>query len=46
MHFLYALLVAAVVYFVGSLFDKSPNNQYAGIAALIAFVLVLLGIAL
>lgn len=46
MQFLYALLVAIVVYGVGSFFDKSKNNQYAGIAALIAFVLVLLGYAL
>lgn len=46
MHFLYALLVAVVVYLVGCLFDKSPNNRYAGIAAIVAFVLVLLGYAL
>lgn len=46
MHFLWALVVAIVVYVVGSIFDKSPNNQYAGIAALVAFVLVLLGLAL
>ena len=46
MHLLWALIVAIVVYLVGSLFDKSPNNQYAGIAALVAFVLVLLGYTL
>lgn len=46
MHFLYALFVAIVVYIVGCIFDKSPNNKYAGIAAIVAFVLVLLGISL
>lgn len=46
MHFLWALVVAIVVYLVGMAFDKSPNNKYAGIAALVAFVLVLLGYAL
>lgn len=46
MHFLYALLVALVVYVVGSFFDKSPNNRNAGLAALVAFVLVLLGVVL
>lgn len=45
MHFLYSLLVAAVVYLVGCLFDKTPNNQYAGIAGLVTFVLVFLGFA-
>lgn len=46
MHFLWALVVALVVYVVGSFFDKTPNNRYAGLAALVAFVLVLLGYAL
>jgi hypothetical protein len=46
MQFLWAIVVAVVVYLVGCLFDKSPNNQYAGIAAIVAFVLVLLGLAL
>ena len=45
MHFLYSLLVAALVYFVGCIFDKSPGNRYAGIAGLITFVLVFLGFA-
>lgn len=46
MHFLWALVVAIVVYLVGSAFDKTTDNRYAGVAALIAFVLVLLGYAL
>lgn len=46
MNFLYALLVAIMVYVVGRFFDKTPNNKNAGLAALVAFVLVLLGIAL
>lgn len=46
MHFLYALIVAVIVYVVGCFFDKSPDNRYAGIAGLVAFVLVLLGYAL
>jgi predicted PurR-regulated permease PerM len=46
MHFLWALVVALVVYVVGSFFDKTPNNKNAGIAAIVAFVLVLLGYAL
>lgn len=45
MHFLWALVVALVVYVVGTFFDKTPNNRYAGLAALVAFVLVLLGYA-
>lgn len=45
MHFLYSLLVAALVYVVGCLFDKTPNNKYAGIAGLVTFVLVFLGFA-
>lgn len=46
MHFLWAVLVAVVVYLVASAFDKTPNNKNAGIAAIVAFVLVLLGYAL
>lgn len=46
MHFLWALVVAIVVYLVGCAFDKTPNNRYAGLAAIVAFVLVLLGYAL
>ena len=46
MHFLWALVVAIVVYLVACAFDKTPNNRYAGIAAIVAFVLVLLGYAL
>lgn len=45
MHFLYSLIVAVVVYAVGCLFDKTPNNKYAGIAGLVTFVLVFLGFA-
>lgn len=45
MHFLWALVVALVVYVVGTFFDKTPSNRYAGLAALVAFVLVLLGYA-
>jgi len=45
MHFLYSLVVAAVVYLVGCLFDKTSNNKYAGIAGLVTFVLVFLGFA-
>lgn len=46
MHLLYALIVAIVVYVVGTFFDKTANNRNAGIAALVVFVLVLLGYAL
>lgn len=46
MHFLWALVVAIIVYLVGCVFDKTPNNKNAGIAAIVAFVLVLLGYAL
>jgi hypothetical protein len=46
MHLLYSLVIAIVVYLVGCLFDKTPNNRYAGIAALIAFVIVFLGLNL
>lgn len=45
LHFLYSLVVAAIVYGVGCLFDKTPNNRNAGIAGLITFVLVFLGFA-
>lgn len=45
MHFLYSLIVAIIVYAVGCVFDKSPNNKNAGIAGLVTFVLVFLGIA-
>jgi predicted PurR-regulated permease PerM len=42
-----ALLVSAllglVVYLVGTAFDKTPDNRYAGLAGLITFVLVFLG---
>lgn len=44
-HFLFSLLAGAVVYFVGCAFDKTPNNKNAGIAGLVTFVLVFLGIA-
>lgn len=45
LHFLYSLVVAVIVYGVGCLFDKTPNNRNAGIAGLITFVLVFLGFA-
>lgn len=45
MHFLYSLIIATLVYLVGCLFDKTPNNRHAGIAALVTFVLVFLGFA-
>lgn len=44
MHFLYSLIVAVIVYAVGCIFDKTPNNQYAGIAGLLTFVGVFLGL--
>ena len=44
-HLIYSLLVAVVVYLVGCIFDKSPNNRNAGIAGLVTFVLVFLGFA-
>lgn len=45
LHFLYSLVVAVIVYGVGCLFDKTPNNKNAGIAGLVTFVLVFLGFA-
>lgn len=45
LHLIYSALVGVVVYLVGCLFDKTPNNKYAGIAGLVAFVLVFLGFA-
>lgn len=45
LHLIYSVLVAVIVYLVGCLFDKTPNNKYAGIAGLITFVLVFLGFA-
>jgi hypothetical protein len=44
-HLIYSLIVAAIVYFVGCLFDKTPGNRYAGFAGLATFVLVFLGFA-
>lgn len=44
-HFLYSVIVAAIVYLVACLFDKTPNKKYAGIAGVVVFVLVFLGIA-
>lgn len=44
MHFLYSLVVALIVYWVGTLFDKTPNNKYAGIAGVVTFVLLFLGV--
>ena len=41
-----ALIIAAIVgllvFLIGSFFDKTPENRYAGLAALIVFVLVFL----
>jgi hypothetical protein len=45
LHLLYSLIVAAIVYGVGCLFDKSPSNRNAGVAGLVTFVLVFLGFA-
>lgn len=45
MHLIYSALVGLVVYLVGTAFDQTPNNKYAGIAGLLAFVLVFLGFA-
>ena len=45
MHFVYSLFVAFIVFLVGCLFDKTPDNRYAGIAGLVTFVLVFLGFA-
>lgn len=44
-HFLWSVFVAAIVYAVGTAFDKSPNNKVAGIAGLVTFVFVFLGFA-
>lgn len=44
-HLIYSLIVAAVVYLVGCIFDKTPNNKYAGWVAFGVFVLVFLGFA-
>lgn len=44
-HFIYSVIVAVIVYAVGCLFDKTPNNKNAGIAGLVTFVLVFLGFA-
>jgi hypothetical protein len=46
LHLLWAILIGLVVYMVGTAFDKSPDNHNAGLAGLIAFVLVLLGLVL
>lgn len=45
LHLIYSLIVAVIVYGVGCLFDKTPNNRNAGIAGLVTFVLVFLGFA-
>lgn len=44
-HFIYSVIVAVIVYLIGCLFDKTPDNRYAGVAGLITFVLVFLGFA-
>lgn len=44
-HFVYSVIVAVIVYWVGCAFDKTPNNKNAGIAGLVTFVLVFLGFA-
>lgn len=36
---LIALVAGGVVYLIGRLFDKTPDNRYAGIAALVVAVL-------
>lgn len=45
LHLLYSALIGLIVYLVGCAFDKDPSNKNAGIAGLIAFVLVFLGFA-
>lgn len=45
LHLIYSVVIALIVYLVGCLFDKTPNNRYAGIAGLVTFVLVFLGFA-
>lgn len=42
-HLIYSLIVAVIVYAVGCIFDKTPNNKYAGWVAFGTFVLVFLG---
>lgn len=37
-----AAIVALVVFLIASFFDPTPNNRYAGLGALIVFVLVFL----
>jgi hypothetical protein len=41
---LVALLIAAIVggvaFIIASIFDKTANNQWAGLAAIIVFILV------
>ncbi len=37
-----AAIAGLIVYLIGTLFDKTPNNQYAGVAGLIVFVIVFL----
>lgn len=44
-HLIYSLIVAAIVYLVGCVLDKTPNNKYAGLVAFAVFVLVFLGFA-
>lgn len=44
-HLIYSALVGGLVYLVGCLFDKTPNNKYAGWAGLGTFVLIFLGFA-
>lgn len=44
-HLIYSVVVAVIVYLVGCIFDKTPNNRYAGVAGLVTFVLVFLGFA-
>lgn len=40
-----AAIIALIVYLVGTLFDKTPDNRYAGIAGLVTFVALFLGYA-
>lgn len=44
-HLIYSAVAGLIVYLVGCVFDKTPNNKNAGIAGLVTFVLVFLGIA-
>lgn len=37
-----SLIAGVAVYLIGTIFDKTPNNRYAGIAGLVVAALVFL----